>query len=147
MVHLSRQPESLGQAFHFSNPHPMHWRELADFLGAYGYPLRQISNIEWHDILFSVVARSPEHALFPFMPLFAALQAEAEAPASPEHARDLQFDCRNTLAGLTGSDIVCPPVDRQLLATYFAAFIRSGFLEAPGTRVEAARTHAGTSLV
>ena len=80
-------------------------------------------------------------------PLFAALKAEAEAPASPEHARDLQFDCRNTLAGLTGSDIVCPPVDRQLLATYFAAFIRSGFLEAPGTRVEAARTHVGTSLV
>jgi thioester reductase-like protein len=143
MVHLSRQPESLGQAFHFSNPHPMHWRELADFLGAYGYPLRQISNVEWHDVLFSVVARSPEHALFPFMPLFAALKAETEAHEATEHARDLQFDCRNTLTGLAGSGIVCPPVDRQLLATYLAAFIRSGFLEAPAARVRLADASNG----
>jgi thioester reductase-like protein len=136
IVQLSRRSESLGQAFHFSNPQPMHWRECADFLRQYGYPLRQISNTEWHQALFSVVARSPENALFPFMPLFTALQAEEEANQHSEHAKDLQFDCRHTLEGLAGSGIVCPPVDRPLLATYFSAFIRSGFLEAPSAHVK-----------
>jgi phthiocerol/phenolphthiocerol synthesis type-I polyketide synthase E len=136
MVQLSCRSESLGQAFHFSNPRPMYWREFADFICDYGYPLRQISNEEWQEVLFSVVARSPEHALFPFMPLFAALKAEAGAHEYTEHAKDLQFDCRHTLAGLAGSGIVCPPVDSRLLAIYFAAFIRSGFLEAPSARVK-----------
>ena len=131
IVQLSRQPASLGQAFHFSNPQPMYWRGLADFLCDYGYPLRQISNQEWYEVLFSHVARSPENALFPFMPLFAALRAEEEAHGYTEHAKDLEIDCRNTLKGLADSGITCPPVDVRLLHTYFAQFICSGFLERP----------------
>jgi thioester reductase-like protein len=131
IVRLSRRPESLGQAFHFSNPQPMHWRELADFICDYGYPLRQISNAEWQEVLFSVVARAPENALFPFVPLFATLKADAAANQPAAYAKDLQFDCRNTLAGLAGSGIACPPVDARLLQRYFAQFIGSGFLQLP----------------
>ena len=131
IVHLSRQPESQGRVFHFSNPQPMHWRELANFFREYGYPLRQISNAEWHEVLFSRVAYSPDHALFPFMPLFAALKA-AEDPNQPDdRAKDLPIDSRNTEAGLAGSGIACPPVDARLLQTYCAQFICSGFLERP----------------
>jgi len=31
-----------------------------------------------------------------------------------------------TLAALAGTSIVCPPLDSQLLETYFSYFIRSG---------------------
>jgi hypothetical protein len=96
--------------------------------------LRQITNAEWYEVLFSRVARSPDNALFPFMPLFPALNAEEEVNQHSEHAKELQIDCRNTLEGLAGSGITCPPVDRRLLATYFTAFIRSGFMEAPSAQ-------------
>jgi thioester reductase-like protein len=134
IVQLSRRPASWGQAFHFSNPQPMHWHEFAGFLHEYGYPLRQITNAEWYEVLFSRVARSPDNALFPFMPLFPALNAEEEVNQHSEHAKELQIDCRNTLEGLAGSGITCPPVDRRLLAIYFTAFIRSGFMEAPSAQ-------------
>jgi thioester reductase-like protein len=144
ILHLSRQPELLGQAFHFSNPQPMHWRELADFIRDYGYPLRPIDNQEWQEKLFSQVAHAPDHALFPFVPLFAALREEgAEANESTEHAEALQFDCSHTLAGLAGNRLVCPPVDRRLLTTYFAAFIRSGFLDIPSADVTLASASNG----
>ena len=66
IVHLSRRPVSLGKVFHLFNPQPMQWRELADFIRAYGYPLRQIHHEAWQEVLGSVVARSPDNALFPF---------------------------------------------------------------------------------
>jgi hypothetical protein len=41
------------------------------------------------------------------------------------------WDFRNTEEGLAGSSISCPPVDDQLLSTYFDYFIRTGFLQGP----------------
>jgi hypothetical protein len=33
------------------------------------------------------------------------------------------IDCANSLAGLEGSEISCPPVDGRLIATYFGYLI------------------------
>jgi hypothetical protein len=46
----------------------------------------------------------------------------------------LRFDCRNTLAGLTGTGIACPPVGAELLKTYFAHFIQSRYVQPPPGR-------------
>jgi len=35
-----------------------------------------------------------------------------------------QFDCQNTLDGLADTSIICPPVDDQLLGTYFSYLIQ-----------------------
>jgi hypothetical protein len=43
----------------------------------------------------------------------------------------LEFDCQNTLNGLTGTSIVCPPPDDKLLNTYFSYLIQNGFLKSP----------------
>ena len=39
--------------------------------------------------------------------------------------------CQNVIDGLGATSISCPALDRDLLATYFAYFIQSGFLDRP----------------
>ncbi len=136
IVHLAQQPELLGEAFHFANPQPMHWSGVAEILRNSGYPLRQVSAGEWLEILATTVANSPENALFPFMPVFAATAGQEQDGGQPAHAKDLQFDSTNTLRGLAGSSISCAPVDERLLRTYFAHFVESGFLDAPPSETD-----------
>ncbi len=68
----------------------------------------------------------PEHILSPLLPFFPerSSQKQVSNPAA------IEFDCQNTLDGLAGSSIACPPIDEQLLHTYISYLIRSGFIEA-----------------
>ena len=54
-----------------------------------------------------------------------------------EEVAAVRIDCQNTLKGLAGSTVTCPPVDAALLSAYFKYFVESGFLPAPShsTRV------------
>ena len=88
--------------------------------------MRLISYDAWKAELIDHVASSRDNALYALSPLF--------SESIVEHTRLPRFDCRNTLDGLAGTSIVCPPVDSQLLSTYFTRFIDSSFLEAPGER-------------
>ena len=62
---------------------------------------------------------------------------EAEArevfgTTNPEHPGVAYLlDRSNPLAGIADSSITCPPVDFELLETYFSYFIKTHFLEAP----------------
>ncbi|MBI1930565.1 thioester reductase domain-containing protein [Candidatus Poribacteria bacterium] len=121
IVQLSKQPESLGKVFHVTNPNPIHSSELFDWIHAFGYPLRRVPYDTWTEELCGAEAFQ-ENALSPFWEFLADLRA---------HQLNMpQHDAKNTRAGLSGTSIVCPPVD-ELLSTYFSYYIRSGFLDAP----------------
>jgi len=119
IVQLSQQQTSRGKAFHLINRQPICWSDLVDWLCAFGYPLRKISYAQWRK---EFCERTAENALSPLMPIF----REIDTLAEPQ-----QFSCGNTLAGLEGTAIICPPVDTILLHTYFAYFLRSRFLDPP----------------
>jgi amino acid adenylation domain-containing protein/thioester reductase-like protein len=119
IVHLSRQPASWGQVFHLINHHPLDWAALVDWIGAFGYPLRKLVYAQWCKAFCTYAA---ENVLSPLMPVFQT----AEPPQRPQ-----QFSDWNTVAGLEGTAITCPPVDPPLLHTYFAYFLRSRFLDPP----------------
>ncbi len=89
-----------------------------------GYPLEQISYDKWQAEVVERVGRSPENALYPLLPLLFKKSSE-ERTLFQE--REPQCD-QNTFDGLAGTDIVCPPVNTELLATYFSYFMGSGFL-------------------
>ncbi|MEW5858056.1 MAG: thioester reductase domain-containing protein, partial [Cyanobacteriota bacterium] len=128
IVHLSRQKASLGKVFHIVNPHPIQWNELVNLIRSFGYPLRQISDEQWRAELGNLAERSPDNALYPLLPTF----SESESPQTSSSESVIRhIDCHNTVAGLEGTSIVCPPVNRELLSTYFSYLIRSGFLKAP----------------
>jgi thioester reductase-like protein len=126
IVHLSRQQESVGKTFHLVNPNPIHFRKLVHWICAFGFPLRQIPYTDWVAKLTNLGEHLNGNALYPLSPLF--MEGIAEMCS---HGRLPQFACQHTRHGLAGSSVVCPPVDAELLGTYFSFFIRSGFMDAP----------------
>ncbi|MBW4635043.1 MAG: amino acid adenylation domain-containing protein [Iphinoe sp. HA4291-MV1] len=126
IVHLSLQPESIGKAFHLFNPHPIHMSKLVDWIRARSYPLKQILPDKWRAELISIADHSSENAAYSLLPLFS--EKTFKELISDEFS-SVQFDCQNTLDGLAGTSIVCPPINDQLLDTYFSYFTRIGFLD------------------
>jgi len=122
VVHLSQRKESLGKAFHLVTMHPVPWNDLTDWLRRFGYPLRRLSFETWRAELLEVARQSPDNAMSPLVLFFLD-----EMPSLAMR----RFGCRNTLEGLVGSGITCPPASADLLATYLAYFAESGFLDRP----------------
>lgn len=143
ILHLSKQKESLGKTFHVLNTHPIHWRELISWLRSFGYLLRQIPAQKWQSELMeewqaelqNVSEFRAENALHSLALLFSETVSEHTS-----NSVMLQFDCQNTLNGLTNTSIICPPVDAQLLRTYFSYLIKIGFLDAPHPNQEPVST-------
>lgn len=127
IVYLSQQKSSLGKAFHLQNPHLLHWNELTDFICSLGYPMRRVSYEAWQEQL----NHERENPLYPLLPFFRHQWANnlTYIELNEQGYRPL-IGFEATLEALAGSAIVCPPLDAQLLSTYFSYFIRSGFLEA-----------------
>lgn len=74
----------------------------------------------WRDHLLGLARQFGGGEWGAFLPLL----EEAE----PDQIYLPAFDCRNALAGLDGSNIVCPPVGPELLANYLAYFVAQGWL-------------------
>jgi thioester reductase-like protein len=127
IVYLSKQQESLGQAFHLINPRPAHWNDFVNWIRSFNYPIQKVPYDQWQRELIHR-STAQENALSPLLPLFLGPNVQEEE-VEPQ-----RFSCRNTFAGLEGSSIECPPVDAALLHTYFSYFIRSRFIAPPQVR-------------
>ncbi|GAK54267.1 NcpB protein [Candidatus Moduliflexus flocculans] len=123
IMHLSQQPTSAGRVFHLVNPMPLQWNEIVDWIYDFGYPFERLSYKAWQAALVPLAtARTQENALSHLLPVY--LENE------PDRYEPQFFDCQRTLDALTGTDITCPSIP-SLLETYFANFIRTGFLWKP----------------
>jgi len=125
IIYLSNQNESLGKAFHLVNPQPLPLSEMVNYICSLGYPVELVSYEKWRSQLMNAVD-SPENALYPLISIFAEETSNTQSKNSP-----LQLDCQNTLTGLAGTPIICPPVDAELFSTYFSYLIQTGFLNPP----------------
>jgi amino acid adenylation domain-containing protein/thioester reductase-like protein len=125
IVHLSKQEKSLGKAFHLTNPQLLHSNMLIDQFRLLGYAIEQISYEQWRAKLLDITKGSVEHPLYPLVPFFPSSNFEEKT----SNSEILQFDCQNTLDGIAGTSIVCPPLDNQLLSTYFSYLKNQGFLD------------------
>lgn len=132
IVYLSKQKSALGKAFHLQNPHLLHWNELTNFICSLGYPVQRVSYEAWQEQL----SHERDNPLYPLLPFFRHQWSNnlTYIELNEQGYRPL-IGCEATLAALSESDIICPPLDAQLLATYFSYFISSGFLEAPKVAV------------
>jgi thioester reductase-like protein len=106
---------------------------LLELLRSLGYPIASVPYAAWRTKLLQIAESSPEHILSPLLPFFPerSSQKQASNPAA------IEFDCQNTIEGLAGSSITCPPIDEPLLHTYISYLIRSGFIEAPQLKIGA----------
>jgi amino acid adenylation domain-containing protein/thioester reductase-like protein len=120
IVYLSRQPSSSGQIYHLNNPKPLPYRALLAWSSAEGMALNPLPFPAWRQMLGQRAEQFGGEFVGPFLPLLEEVSAE-QAYMPP-------FDCRNTLAGLAGSGIACPPVGPALLRTYLDYYGRQGLL-------------------
>ncbi|HBY77719.1 MAG TPA: non-ribosomal peptide synthetase, partial [Cyanobacteria bacterium UBA11148] len=131
IVSLSNQKESIGKAFHLLNPQPLPLKEMVNYIRSLGYPIELLSYEQWRSQLINTVDSS-ENALYPLLSTFAEETSNTQSQNSPLQ----QFDCQNTLTGLSESSIICPPVDSQLLTIYFSYLIQTGFLNSPPLQLQ-----------
>jgi amino acid adenylation domain-containing protein/thioester reductase-like protein len=124
IVHLAQQPASLGRNFHLAHPAPVSWRELVGMIQQCGYPIRLVGHDEWRATL-GLISGDPSNALYPFKETL--LRMAAQGPEETGHAPIP--DCTNTLQELAGSGISCPTIDHDLVQTWMAYLIGSGFVE------------------
>ena len=129
IIHLSRQKETLGKVFHLVNPHSLHLSKFVKEINSLGYPMQQIAYDKWQAELRRNVNISQKNALSALVSLFAEGISEKQMTYLETSSLEFQsFDCQNTVNGLAGTAIVCPPLDARLLSIYFSYFTHSGFL-------------------
>lgn len=121
IVYLSQQKDSLGKAFHLNNPHPISWKELTDFISSLGYQIKHIAYQDWQVQLNNAV-QSKENPLYHLLPFYQKQYQQSTEP---------KITCLATQNALMESSIRCPPVNTQLLKTYFSYFLSSGWLATP----------------
>jgi amino acid adenylation domain-containing protein/thioester reductase-like protein len=124
IVRLSQQPSSFGRVFHLSNPRPLRYAELVDWVRRRGYRLRLVAFQDWQAELLSLAAAYPGSLNNPFLPLI--------EDVSIDQVFMPRFDCANTLAGLGGTGFSCPPLDTRLLDLYMDYFQETGYIAPPG---------------
>jgi amino acid adenylation domain-containing protein/thioester reductase-like protein len=106
---LSLKPESIGRIYHLVNPHPMPAEAMLACLRETGYDLEIVPDSAWRERLITALKQQPNNPLYPFLPL---IQELSEAAMTP------RFGCANTVKGLAGTGITCPPADAALFRKY-----------------------------
>jgi thioester reductase-like protein len=127
VVHLSKQGNARGRVFHLTHSRPVSWMELVASIRSFGYLIQPIPYDKWRAQLVQF-GRLKESAAYFLLPLFSLNLSQV----GPRIVRDIpDFDYQNTLDGLAGTSIACPPIDSQILEAYFSYFVRCGFLNTP----------------
>ena len=118
IVYLSQQADSRGKVFHLVNPRPTSFIELADSLKELGYSPALTDYAEWLSTLRRMSIDSPENLFGAILPIFTDTLPNTHLTYLELSSIGMRFDCQQTIQGLSGSNIHCPPPDTRLLETY-----------------------------
>ena len=128
IVQLSRQKECLGKAFHLQHPQPVALKELVNWVSKFGFAVEFIPYQEWQTKLVEIAdATNPLYTLRPFL-LERWSKEQITIPDLYLQSKRPIISCQATQYALSGSPVVCPPIDSKLFMTYSAFLIESGFL-------------------
>jgi amino acid adenylation domain-containing protein/thioester reductase-like protein len=129
IVALSQRQDSKQKTFHILNPQPIPLSQLIKEVQAFGYPLDLCPYEQWQADLLKVGQSSPENALSPLAAVLMEKITRSQLTRLEIWLAGGQlFSCQNTVNGLAGQSIDCPPADTKLIRTYLNYFVQSGFL-------------------
>ncbi|MDZ4403436.1 polyketide synthase [Prosthecobacter sp.] len=125
MLRLSQKITGPGRNFHLVNPASPSFGSLLRLAVANNYPIHIVGESEWEAALTDgrlKLKQNPLAAHLLFIPrqILSHLVEEKSA----------EF-CRNTLQGLQGTGVSCPPIDHDRMHLYLDFFVRTGFLPPP----------------
>jgi len=121
IVHLSLHQAPDGRVFHLGNPVTYPYGEMVSVIRRLGLPVDAVPFDVWREELFRRSLEGKSNEWNAFLPIIE--EVEVEQIFMPH------FDASNTLAGLEGSGISCPPVGPELLGHYLEFFNREGFFK------------------
>lgn len=124
IVHLSLSQEgpAFGRAFHLRNPQPVDWGEFMGMVRNLGYPLAGLPYGQWLEEIRQYSARHPGESFYRQLRLLMRSPIYLFSPDKPQYCGEA------TTLRLAEANIVCPRVERELMATYLGYFARCGFL-------------------
>ncbi|MDL2078283.1 thioester reductase domain-containing protein [Streptomyces sp. GXMU-J15] len=125
LVRISREEHRWGLTYHLVNRRKAAFKELLEAMERHGWEFRTVPVEQWWRALQDSFAVN-DNELHPVMGVV------EEFVVGGEEAID--YDATNTLEGLAGSGIACPPLDGSLLSLYFGWMVRTGYLPAPSHR-------------
>jgi amino acid adenylation domain-containing protein/thioester reductase-like protein len=126
IAHLSKQPKSLGKAFHLVNPNLVSLSSILKLIRSFGYSITEVSDAEWQTKILEIARSSPEHSLYPLVPFFVGNDVEIEST----NLGAIAFDFQNVIDGLTDTSISCPLIDEPVLQAYINRLVESGYISA-----------------
>lgn len=135
VVHILTHQPCEGRVHHLANPRPALLHLLVERLRAMGYGVREQSYATWTRHMAELTARDPEHPLAPYVPMFTEPARRSTASIAEMYFAGTfpRFGRDNTEDALSGSGIVCPPVDASLIDTNLRFLRGAGLLPAPTT--------------
>jgi amino acid adenylation domain-containing protein/thioester reductase-like protein len=133
IVHLSTQPDLLGDTFHLINPHHIEicWKQILQWLHNLGYDIPLIPYFQWLTVL-QTMGNQSDNALYPLLPVFSTA-SKNPATVLLNFSHQLRFDCQNTLSGLIDTTLTCPTIDQNWLNNYLSFFTDQSLLTYPPT--------------
>jgi thioester reductase-like protein len=128
IVHLSKQKESIGHAFHLQHPEPVPLSNLIEQMRSFGFPIDLVPYEEWQKQLMNIT--SEDNPLFTLRSFLLQRWSDKKLTVPDLYLKSQRpvVSCQATLDALAGSGIVCPAFDAKLFMTYSAYLIENGFL-------------------
>jgi len=124
LVHISRQEKALGKHFHIVNERSIHSKDLIEWMRSFGYDGQLLPFDRWCALVRELAGRTPDSTASVLAPILSGVLPIDELS-------EVHFDNHNTVEFLHEAAITCPPVDSQLLTTYFSYFVQRGYFEPP----------------
>lgn len=122
-----------GTTLNLTNPVPITYDDIVDYLRQYGYRINLLANVDYFDALTENrlwLEGKPYRSTF--TDLLALFYCGSEISEKARYATEF------TRQRLEHAAITCAPCDRTLLFRYLDYLVESGFIAAPGKQGEAA---------
>ncbi len=131
IVELVMQPEAIGHIFHISNPEPLHYSKLIEFVNESGYPVETIPFEAYTSWLLDAGESISQEAR-------ALAMAQLEGDGAKDS--DFQYGCDRTLTYLKGADFQCAAPDLAFIQRLLAYASYVGYFPSPRPRSAKAAT-------
>ena len=119
--------------YHLISHDRFEWRGLIAQLAQMGRSVSLVSTPAWlQAVREDATRRAGDSELAPLLPLLSQTLGHPEPSPGASAEGEMQFDCRNTEAGLAGTGVRCPPLDSRLLRTYLGRYAQVNMRSAAG---------------
>ncbi|GAA0194009.1 non-ribosomal peptide synthetase [Fulvivirga kasyanovii] len=120
IVHLAKNPKGLNKNYHIVSPHYLDMGDIIKWIKPMGFDVKKLSFRKWKSRILDLQGKSE---------LLDEVTDEIfKAAKNYDPSKVHKFAQQNTITGLTGTDIYCPPIDKAIVQKYFEYFGESGFL-------------------